>query len=283
MSITTNKEYIKSPLNYVGGKYKLLEQIIPQLPNNINTFVDMFGGGFNVGINVKANKHRYHDVIPELIGLFQYFKKTDESNVIEKVERLTDKYKLNKTTYENSKEGYLQLRSDYNNNPSPDLFYTLITCSFSNQIRFNSKRLFNMPYGDRYFNPVMKNNLIDFVNKLHEYDVVFELRDFRQMDIESLEENDFIYCDPPYFNSLATYNENGGWTEKDEVELLAMLDTLHNKGYKFALSNNLKYDNPLLEVWKDKYNTRYLNIDYNNCNYQKKNKSKDIEVLITNY
>lgn len=36
--------YIKSPLNYTGGKYKLLPQIIPMLPSNINTFVDLFGG-----------------------------------------------------------------------------------------------------------------------------------------------------------------------------------------------------------------------------------------------
>ena len=23
-----------------------------------------------------------------------------------------------------------------------------------------------------------------------------------------------VYCDPPCFNSTATYNENGGWTKK---------------------------------------------------------------------
>lgn len=37
--------YIKSPLNYTGGKYKLLPQILPLLPNNIDTFIDLFGGG----------------------------------------------------------------------------------------------------------------------------------------------------------------------------------------------------------------------------------------------
>ena len=51
----------------------------------------------------------------------------------------------------------------------------------------------------------------------------------------------------------------------------------------FALSNNLKYDNPLLDEWKNKYNVHYLNGDYSNCNYQKKDKSADCEVLITNY
>lgn len=38
------EKYIKSPLNYVGGKYKLLK--VPLFPKNIHTFVDLFGGGF---------------------------------------------------------------------------------------------------------------------------------------------------------------------------------------------------------------------------------------------
>ena len=49
-------KYIKSPLNYTGGKYKLLNSLFDIFPNNINTFVDLFAGGFNVGINVNANK-----------------------------------------------------------------------------------------------------------------------------------------------------------------------------------------------------------------------------------
>lgn len=39
------EELIKSPLNYTGGKFKLLPQILPLFPNDINTFVDLFGGG----------------------------------------------------------------------------------------------------------------------------------------------------------------------------------------------------------------------------------------------
>ena len=49
------------------------------------------------------------------------------------------------------------------------------------------------------------------------------------------------------------------------------------------LSNNLKYENTILDKWKYKYHVYYLNGNYSNCNYQKKDRSKDIEVLITNY
>ena len=37
---------IKSPLNYVGGKYKLLGEILPLFPE-VNTFTDLFGGSVN--------------------------------------------------------------------------------------------------------------------------------------------------------------------------------------------------------------------------------------------
>lgn len=37
-------DYIKSPINYIGNKYKLISQIEPLFPRKINTFVDLFGG-----------------------------------------------------------------------------------------------------------------------------------------------------------------------------------------------------------------------------------------------
>jgi len=280
--IIIEKEYIKSPLNYVGGKYKLLKQIIPLFPDNINTFVDLFGGGFNVGINVKANKIIYNDVISQVVNMLNYFKSNETETVLNKIDGLINKYSLSKE----NKEGYLELRESYNNgNADPIVLYTLLCYSFNNQIRFNSQGKFNMPFGkDRSsFNPTLRNKLIIFLEQLHKGNYYFLNNDFKQININKLHSNDFVYCDPPYFNSTATYNENGGWTEDNEKELLYLLDTLHSQGCKFALSNNLKYDNPLLEEWKNKYNTRYLNIDYSNCNYQKKDKSKDIEVLITNY
>lgn len=106
---------------------------------------------------------------------------------------------------------------------------------------------------------------------------------FNTFDLSNLSKDDFVYCDPPYFNSVAAYNEQGGWTEDNERELLSVLDRLNENGIRFALSNNLKYTNPFLDEWKNKYNVHYLNGDYSNCNYHKIDRSQDIEVLITNY
>ena len=92
--IIIEKEYIKSPLNYVGGKYKLLKQIIPLFPDDIDTFVDLFGGGFNVGINVKANKIIYNDVISQVVNMLDYFKSNETETVLNKI----DGYAIHLTT-----------------------------------------------------------------------------------------------------------------------------------------------------------------------------------------
>lgn len=64
------QKYIGSPLNYIGGKGKLLPQILPLFPNNISTFIDLFCGGCNVGINIKAESVIFNDNLTYLIDLY---------------------------------------------------------------------------------------------------------------------------------------------------------------------------------------------------------------------
>lgn len=274
-------KYIKSPLNYVGGKYKLLSQILPLFPNNIKTFVDLFGGGGNVTVNVKAEYSVYNDVLRQVPELLNYLQNNPIETSVEKIKDLINTYSLSKT----NQEGYLKLRNDYNVNPTPIKFYTLICYAFNYQIRFNSKNEYNMPFGKNRssFNSTLENKFIEFATEIQNPKYIFTSGSFEDFDFSKLDNNDFVYCDPPYFSSTATYNESGGWTEQNEQTLLNLLDELNNRNIRWALSNNLKYDNPLLDKWKDKYNVHCLGGDYSNCNYHKKDKSKDIEVLITNY
>ena len=273
---------IKSPLNYVGGKYKLLGDILPLFQEKVNTFVDLFGGGGNVSVNANSNNFIYNDIETHVTDLLQHLHATDVNETVTAIDKLIEKFDLSKT----NAEGYNALRDYYNQDPSdPMVFYTLVCYAFNNQIRFNKNGQYNMPFGKNRssFNDTLRAKFVAFVEALHNKDCTFSNKDFRDFDFSSLGTDDFVYADPPYFNSVAAYNENGGWTEEHEKALLSILDNLNNKGIKFALSNNLKYDNPLLKEWMQKYTVHYLNANYSNCNYQKKDKSPDIEVLITNY
>jgi DNA adenine methylase Dam len=266
----------------VGGKFKLLKEILPLFPDKINTFVDLFGGGFNVGINVNAEHIIYNDLCEPVVDLLSYMKTVHVEDMLGDIDAYIRDYNLSKE----NKNGYLALRENYNKGQkTPIKFYTLLCYAFNNQIRFNKNGEYNMPFGkDRSsFNPKLRQKFIDFVEALQNKDCHFMNISFDEFDFSDFDGNDFVYCDPPYFNSVAAYNEQGGWTEEHERKLLDMLDKLNENFIKFALSNNLKYDNPLLDKWKDKYNIHYLNCDYSNCNYHKIDKSKDIEVLITNY
>ena len=44
--------FYKSPMNWPGNKFKLLNQLEPLFPTNINNFIDLFCGGLDVSCNV---------------------------------------------------------------------------------------------------------------------------------------------------------------------------------------------------------------------------------------
>lgn len=281
------EDLIKSPLNYVGGKYKLLPQILPYFPDNINTFVDLFGGGFNVGINIEAKQIICNDLETAVIDLFKELKSLSSEEALKILKDTIEKYGLSKT----NEEGFKKIREDYNKgNRSWNMFYAILTHAFNNQIRFNKRGEYNMPFGRNRssFNPNLEKNFIKFIDKLGEINVTFFNSDFNKIKIDMLGENDFVYCDPPYLVTCASYNEQDGWNETKERELLELLDNLNARGIKFALSNVLENKgktNEILKVWAEKYNVHYLNYSYGNCNYHAKDKSENstVEVLITNY
>lgn len=289
----TIKKKIKSPLNYIGGKYKLLDQLLPLFPNDVNNFIDLFTGGCNVGINVESNKIYCNDNLTYLIELFETFKRNSFEETLGYIESRIEKFQLSLT----NKDGYIELRKAYNSDKNPLDLFVLVAYSFNHQIRFNNSHEFNNPFGKERssFNTTMRNNLKEFIFELQNKDIHFLNQTFDEFDISFLNEDDFVYCDPPYLITTGTYNDGKrgfkGWSEKEENQLLNMLDELNRKNIKFGLSNVIEHKgkkNIILDKWLKKnknYQINYLNFDYSNSNYQTliKDKKSSIEVFITNY
>lgn len=281
------KKYIKSPLNYTGGKYKLLNQIIPLLPSEINTFVDLFAGGGNVGINVEAKEIICNDIEKEVVNLFNSWSNLTSEEALKTLQKTIKKYELSKT----NEEGFKAIRKDWNEgNKSWDMFYAMLTHAFNYQIRFNKSGDYNMPFGRNRssFNPTLQKNFVAFIDEIHKKNILFTSDSFEQFDFDSLTEDDLVYCDPPYLITCASYNEQDGWNETKEKQLLELLDSLNERGIRFALSNVLENkgkSNDILKEWSKKYTTHHLNNTYGNCNYHAKDKSTNTtdEVLIVNY
>ena len=248
----------------------------------------------------------YNDTISPLIDLYNIFYTNESVRISNSIKEIINDYGLSNTSlhgydYYNcdsskgigtyNKKKFLQLRNKYNQEIrfSDDLYaksvtlFTLIIYAFNNQIRFNKNGEFNLAVGKRDFNKSIQDKLTAFINRLQTQRCIFTNKDFKGFDFSVLDLNDLVYCDPPYLGSVATYNESNGWTIDNEKELLELLDSLNDRKIRFALSNNLKYANKPLEKWKEKYNVYYLSSSYSNCSYQKKDKSNDMEILITNY
>lgn len=302
-------EMVQSPINYTGGKFKLLKQIFPHIPENINTFVDLFCGGCNVGININSKNVIFNDVNSKLINIYKTLKKLDKKDIFFSIESIITKYSLSSTKDKgykfyncNSTDGlssynknkFEKLKNDFNLIKNYDdnyyiMLFVLIIYSFNNQMRFNKLDEYNMPVGKRDFNKNIINKLDLFIDKIKNKNTIFISNDFRNFDLNILEKEDFLYMDPPYLLGLASYNENNSWTEKDENDLLDFINAVNNKKIKFALSNvitNKSMKNDILINWVKKYNYKLIKLNYNysNSNYQRKEKNSITqEVLIVNY
>lgn len=302
---------LQSPLNYTGGKYKLLSQLLPCFPKDINVFVDLFCGGCNVGINIDANTVIYNDLDRHLLYLYNSLKNLDKTSTLGWIFQIIEKYQLSivsqkgyeyygcdssKGLADYNRDKFLRLREDFNTKTSEDYYYyvmlyVLIVYAFNNQIRFNSKGEFNLPVGKRDFNDKMLDKLSAFIDRIKAQNSIFTCKDFREFDTSRLGGSDFVYIDPPYLITCATYNEKGGWNEEAERDLLGFIDELSDRGIRVALSNVLRSkgkENLILIEWlndnKERYQIIPLEYSYSNSNYHTKDRSSlSEEVLVVNY
>lgn len=282
-------KYIKSPLNYTGGKYKLLSSLFEIFPNEVSTFVDLFAGGFNVGINSSAKTIICNDQISYLIDLYKFLQECPTEEVIKSIKARIYEFELTKQ----NADGYNSLRDRYNADKDIMDFFVLTFYAFNHQIRFNNSQKFNTPFGkDRSsYNDSIEKNLIAFCNALKTKNIIFYNSDFLNIDLSNLGAKDLVYCDPPYLISTGSYNDGKrgfkDWTEVEEQQLLELLDKLNTQGVKFALSNVLYHkglSNDILIEWSKKYKVYYLDKTYSNCSYHFKEKdAKTVEVVITNF
>ena len=282
--------YIKSFINYSGNKYKLLPQILPLFPKEIDTFVDLFCGSGTVGLNVKANRHIYNDVNYKIVELLDAIKSNPTFVTITAISGLIKFYQLSKE----NEDGFKKLREYYNNVVSnPVILYTLMCYSFNYQCRFNNKGEYNSSFGRNRssFTDNQRINLIRCSEVLKGQYTTFGRMSFEDFYYDRLmggDGGDFVYIDPPYYGTTGSYNDGnrlfGDWTEKQESLLYDIMLLLDENKIKFAVSNNLAINQEMKEFLKwTNFNIHHLDMSYGNSNYQKKEKIKDDEVLITNY
>lgn len=294
---------IKSPIFYMGNKFDLLPQLMPYFPDNVDTFYDLFGGSGCISGNVCANKIVYNEIDEHISNLYKIFTKYTYEDLIAYIKTQIKKYGLNMEGFDNLptdkvikdtrkyyNKKYLAFRRAYNlSNKDDRMLYTLTLFSFGNLVRFNSKGDFNMPYGDRCFCNKHMEQIRAWCDMLKNKNIQVVCEDaFDILAKQTFTKEDFIYIDPPYSQTMATYNESSGvngWSVKDDYRLFNILENLNNQGIKWGLSNvfeNRGKKNTHLIEWclKNNWNVQHLHFTY--ASLGKGNSNSD-EVYICNY
>lgn len=287
-----------SPIFYMGNKKKLIKKgLIELFPNDINTFIDLFSGSSIVSMNTEAKRYIVNDNDENLIKLYQIFKEYSKDEIINHIENNIEHYGLarertkrnefdDKEKIEKYKKAYINLRKKYNEDRDVLDFYTLMFYSFSQQFRFNSKNEFNMPCGNDCFSEKNKEYIESGCDFFKKNNVHITNNDFKKIKVEKIKKDDFVYLDPPYLNTTATYNENDGWNINDENELYNLCTSLNEKGIRFGMSNvfeNKNTKNTKLIEWceENEWNVYTFN-SFTYCACGKGN-SNAKEVYICNY
>lgn len=302
---TKKNSIVRSPFFYVGDKYKLMKQLLPLFPKDIETYFEPFCGGGSSFLNVNAAKYVLGDVDEYMIKLHNMLNTyaRNPQRFFSIVKTIEEKYGFSasyrqdiipkdmkeeyaKTYFARfNKAGYEMMRKDFNSDKrNIELLYLLIIYGFNRMLRFNSNGDFNLPVGNVDFNSNVTKALDHYFDFCTQNEVLFYTLDFRTyLKMWTYSKNDFIYLDPPYLISNSEYNKL--WSEKDEQDLLDLLDNLNAKNVRFAISNLIEDKgkrNIIFEKWAQKYNIHEISSSY--LDYHNNTKTENHrEVLVTNY
>ena len=283
-----------SPIFYMGNKKKLIGKgLIDLFPKNINIFVDLFGGSGVISMNVNAKKYILNDVDKNVYKFYEMFQTTKKEDIIKRILENVNIFNLKRVgikqnTEESNvyKQRYLELRNHANTTKNWIDIYTCMFYAFSQQMRFNRDGDFNMPFGNGAFSELNEQYIKNGCDFFSRKNVFITNKSFNDLKIDKLNIGDFVYLDPPYLNTTATYNENGGWSIDDENLLYELCENLTNNDIKFAMSNvfenkGIKNDKLIKWVKDNNYNVyTFDKFTYSACG---KGNSNAKEVLITNY
>ena len=138
---------------------------------------------------------------------------------------------------QHTQEAFLRLRETFNASSDAEersvLFLYLNRHSYNGLVRYNSKGIYNVPFG-KYKAPYFpERELTAFLDKLRGCDVAFAVQDFRST-FAALRPGDVVYCDPPYAPVSATANftsyTGGGFGVQEQIDLASEASAAAKRG-----------------------------------------------------
>ncbi len=225
-------------IKWVGGKGKLLGQLLPMLPPGVDRMrhVEPFTGGGAMFFARRPARALLSDVNPALVDTYLAIRDQVE-DVIAELQPLARAH--GDGIYYGIRERYNE-RSGRARAERAAMFVYLNKTCFNGLHRVNRKGEFNVPEG-RYKNP----RILD-VDGLRAASQALAGADIQVAGFESLlgsaKPGDFIYLDPPYEPASRTSNFTAyaeeGFGQSDQIRLRDVVVELDRRGCRLMLSNN---------------------------------------------
>jgi len=218
---STVTESVRPPLKWAGGKRWQVQHLIKYwAPEKHRRLVEPFAGGLAVTLGLLPKRALLNDINPHLINFYAWLKK---GLVIEQKFTHTEK-----AFYRARKRFNELLSSDQHQTAeAAGLFYYLNRTGYNGLCRFNRGGGFNVPFG--------RHSLLTYKYDFSEYVDVFADWEFSNVHFSQLklEDDDFVYADPPYDVEFTKYSKDGfSWDDQ-----LAAAEWLSKHNGPVVLSN----------------------------------------------
>jgi DNA adenine methylase len=236
-----------------------------------------------VAFNVNSNSYLLSDINPHLINFYNGIKDKKITHIIVKEYLEKEGLRL-KLANDNGYEHYRYIRDRFNEKFESLDFLFLSRAGFNGVIRFNGKGKWNIPFCKKpeRFNKSYITKIVNQTAKvsyLIDDNWILVNNDFREI-IPLANENDIIYCDPPYHGRYVDYYN--GWTDNDEHDLYELL--LSTKAH-FILStwhhNDFRKNEMIKKYW-DKFNMITKDHFYHSGG-KIENRNSIVEALVFNF
>ena len=249
----TDERQIKPFLKWAGGKGQLLNQIENYYPfeKGITKYAEPFVGGgavlFDILNKFELDEIYISDINLELTNTYKAIR-NEVNELIETLATMQEEFiplddEIRRSYYLEKRNKFNSIEIAHSKDISVEKAALMIflnkTC-FNGLYRVNKKGLFNVPMG-AYKNPLIcdENNLKEVSKKLK--NVRINCSDYKKSD-EFIDQNTFVYFDPPYrplseTSNFTSYTENT-FDDNSQIELANYVKYLGNKGAKVLVSNS---------------------------------------------
>lgn len=230
-------------IKWSGSKRSQCEDILGYFPQNIETYYEPFCGGCSMlmglmNSDIFVKRYVCSDINKDLIALWEKVKYSPDE-IYESYVKLWEELNKDNDIYRKRKF-FEEQRDIYNKTHDPLVFFFIMRTTTNGMPRYNQKGEFNNSFHvtrNGIKPELLKPILTEWSVKLRKNNVEFVHRSYEEI-LGEVKEGDFIYMDPPYFNTKGMYF--GGI---DFESFFVFLENVSKMNVRFALSFDGKSGN----------------------------------------